>query len=121
MNYEEFVAAYRQIIHHAVALLKPNQFACFVVGEVRDPKGFYRHFVGATIEAFESAGALLYNEAILPTQAGSLPIRVTKQFQAGRKLDKTHQNVLVFYKGDPKQIRATYGDVAITVGEAKLQ
>jgi hypothetical protein len=27
-------------------------------------------------------------------------MRVTKQFESGRKLAKTHQNVLVFCKGD---------------------
>jgi len=41
-----------------------------------------------------------YNEAILINSAGSLPIRITKQFEAGRKLGRTHQNVLVFIKGD---------------------
>ncbi len=119
MDYQEFISAYAQIIELSVARLKPNRFACFVVGDVRDPKGFYRNFVGSTIQAFAATGAHLYNDAILLTQAGSLPIRISKQFQAGRKLGKTHQNVLVFYKGDPRQIRANYGDVAITVGEEK--
>jgi hypothetical protein len=52
----------------------------------------------------------LYNEAVLVTAVGSLPIRVSKQFGGYRKLGKTHQNVLVFYKGDPKAIKA-WGDV----------
>jgi len=38
-----------------------------------------------------------------------LPVRVTKQFQAGRKIGKTHQNILVFYKGDPKKIKKEFG------------
>ena len=54
-------------------------------------------------EALEAAGARYYNEAILVTAVGSLPIRVGKQFRSGRKLGKTHQNVLVFCKGDPKR------------------
>jgi hypothetical protein len=29
-------------------------------------------------------------------------MRVTKQFEASRKMAKTHQNVLVFCKGDPR-------------------
>ena len=32
-------------------------------------------------------------------------------FQSNRKLGKTHQNVLVFYKGDTKNIKGIYGDV----------
>ena len=92
-------------------MLKDNRFACFVVGDIRDKKGFYRNFVADTIEAFQDAGALLYNDAILITAVGSLPIRVGRAFQSNRKLGKTHQNVLVFYKGDPKNIKAIYGDV----------
>ena len=102
MPHEDFCAAYRGIIAAAVAALKPDRFACFVVGDFRCKKGFYRNFVGETVAAFEAAGARLYNEAILVTAVGSLPVRVGKQFKAGRKLGKTHQNILVFCKGDPK-------------------
>lgn len=35
--------------------------------------------------------------------AGSASMRVTKQFESGRKMAKTHQNVLVFCKGDWKK------------------
>jgi DNA modification methylase len=111
LDYPAFLAAYRGIIAGAVALLKPDRFACFVVGDVRGPQGFYRNFVSDTIAAFADAGAALYNEAILVTAAGSLPIRVGKQFASGRKLGKTHQNVLVFFKGDPRQIKTIYGAV----------
>ena len=103
MPHGEFLAAYRAIIAATVAKLKPDSFAAFVVGDFRCKKGFYRNFVGETVAAFEAAGARLYNEAILVTAIGSLPIRVGKQFKAGRKLGKTHQNILVFCKGDPKK------------------
>ena len=102
MDWPEFLDAYRAIIARCVSMLKPDRFACFVVGDFRDGKGFYRNFVGETIRAFLDAGTKLYNEAVLLTAIGSLPIRVGKQFEAGRKLGKTHQNVLVFVKGDPK-------------------
>jgi DNA modification methylase len=116
MDYAEFLTAYRAIIAACCVMLKPNRFACFVVGDVRDKKGFYRNFVGETIAAFESAGAILYNEAILVTAVGSLPIRVGKQFSTSRKLGKTHQNVLVFYKGDPKQIKKDFGELVDMAG-----
>ena len=111
MNYEGFLETYRAIVAASVGMLKPDRFACFVVGDIRDRRGFYRNFVGGTIEAFQDAGAILYNEAVLITSVGSLPIRVNKQFQGYRKLGKTHQNVLVFYKGDPKNIKSIYGNV----------
>lgn len=101
MEWPAFLASYRAIIAKAVGKLRPNRFACFVVGDFRDGH-FYRNFVSETISAFEDAGARLYNEAILATPVGSACMRVTKQFDASRKMAKTHQNVLVFCKGDPK-------------------
>lgn len=102
MEWHTFVAAYSNIILQSVLALKQNRFACFVVGDFRDKKGFYRDFVSRTINAFQNAQAKLYNEAILVTMVASASMRVTKHFDAGRKLAKTHQNVLVFCKGDWK-------------------
>ena len=104
MEYHTFLAAYKRIILRACKKLKDNRFACFVVGDFRDKKtGNYRDFVSATITAFKEQGLHLYNEAILITAVGSLPIRITKQFNSGRKLGKTHQNILIFVKGDGKK------------------
>ena len=109
MPYAEFLAGYREIIAASIALLKPDRFACFVVGDFRDKTGCYRGFPWHTCQAFEDAGARLYNEAVLLTAIGSLPIRVGKQFEASRKLGKTHQNVLCFVKGDPRAATAAVG------------
>ncbi len=111
LGYPAFREAYALIIAKACALLKPNRFACFVVGEVRDKRGAYYDFIGDTVQAFRDAGLAYYNEAILITAVGSLPIRAGKQFVSGRKLGKTHQNVLVFLKGDAKKAVAALGDV----------
>jgi hypothetical protein len=59
--------------------------------------------VGDTINAFIEAGLDYYNEAILITAIGTLAIRCGRPFETSRKLGKTHQNVLVFVKGDPKK------------------
>lgn len=118
MPYDDFVTAYRAIIAGAVDRLRPDRFAVWVVGEVRDRQGRYRDFVGDTVQAFRDAGAAYYNEAILVTPAGSLPIRAGRQFDAGRKLGKTHQQVLVFCKGDPKAATAACGPVDVTWPDA---
>lgn len=107
MDFHAFLAAYKRIILQSVRRLKENRFACFVVGDFRDNHGFYRNFVSETIAGFEAAGARLYNEAILATSVGSASMRVTRQFNGGRKLCKTHQNVLVFCKGDWKKATAS--------------
>lgn len=115
MPYDQFLTAYREIIRRAVARLKPNRFAVWVVGEVRDAGGNYRNFVGDTVQAFKDAGAEFYNEAILVTPAGTLPLRAGRQFATGRKLGKCHQNVLVFVKGDGKEAARACGDVVVHV------
>lgn len=108
---EAFFAEYAKIIAATVALLKNDRFAVWVIGDVRDAQGFYANLPGRTIEAFEAAGARFYNDAILVTAVGSLPIRVGRQFTAARKLGRTHQNVLVFCKGDPRKATEACGEV----------
>lgn len=109
-SYDEFMAVYRQIIKHAVALLKPNRFACWVISEIRSPFGEYRNFVGDTIEAFDTAGMDYYNEAVYLQQAGSWPLRIGRVFAASRKIARLHQNVLVFCKGDPFAAASEFGE-----------
>lgn len=111
LKYPDFKAAYFEIIRESCALLKNDRFACFVVGEVRDKKGNYYNFIGDTIEAFRAAGLEYYNEEILVTSVGSLPIRAGKQFSASRKLGKTHQNILVFLKGNGKKASEYCGHI----------
>lgn len=101
MDYRTFIKTLADIIKLVVIKLKDNRFACIVVGDFRDKKGFYNNFVSHTIWCFKQAGCKLYNEIILVTAVGSLPIRITKQFESSRKIGKTHQNVLVFCKGNP--------------------
>jgi len=103
MQYDKFVLAYQKIIKASCDKLSNDRFAAFIVGDFRDKKGFYRNFVGETVSAFEAAGARFYNDAVLITAVGSLPVRAGRQFKAARKLGKTHQNILVFCKGCPKK------------------
>lgn len=111
MGYDDFLQAYRTIIKKACGKLKENRFAVWVVGDVRDKKGLYRDFVGDTKRAFFDAGLKLYNDIVLLNAVGTAALRGGKQFQAGRKVVKLHQNVLVFYKGDPAKIKADFGPV----------
>lgn len=110
-DFDEFFADYCGIVAAAAALLRPDRFACFVVGDVRDARGFYCGLPWRTVEAFRRAGLELYNEAVLITAAGSLPIRAAKQFETSRKLGKTHQNCLLFCKGDPRAATTAVGPV----------
>lgn len=101
MEYEQFLEIYSKIIKNSLDLLHDDRFAIFVVGDVRDKKGFYYDFISDTKKIFIENGAKLYNEIILLEMAGTAAMRAEKTFTAKRKTIKMNQNVLVFYKGDP--------------------
>jgi len=111
MKYPQFCESYYSIITKTADMLKDDRFACIVVGEVRNPQGNYYGFVPETIRTFEAAGLKYYNEAILITQVGSLPIRAGRPFSSSRKLGKTHQIILVFVKGDAARATQAIGPV----------
>ena len=113
MPVDDFMRCYKEILRKTVSKLAEDRFAVVVIGDARGKDGFYYNLPGKTVEFMEEAGARYYNEAILVSPVGSLPIRVGKQFSASRKLGKTHQNVLTFCKGDPKKAAQRLGDVFI--------
>ena len=93
-----FETKYQSIITKSVALLKPGCLACFVVGDVRDKKGYYRGLPDMTRRCFENAGAMFYNDCVLLQPLGTAMLRANRQFTAGLKVVKVHENVLVFKK-----------------------
>lgn len=109
----DFDKAYQEILRRAVGMLKQDRFAAVVVGNYRDKSGFLRDLVGLTVQAMESAGARYYNDFIIVTPIGSLPIRAGKPFQSSRKMGRTHQYMLVFCKGSPKKATDRIGDVEL--------
>lgn len=107
-TYEEFIAILDKAFKAALTCLKPNRFAVVVVGDVRDKKtGFYYGFTDDVKRIFKEGGASLYNEIILVETGASTALRASRYMES-RKIAKMHQNILVFYKGDPKDIRANF-------------
>lgn len=117
MTAAEFDAAHADVIKKACARLRDNRFAVWVIGDVRTKTGAYRGLVQSTVQAFKDAGLSLYNDAVLVTAVGSLPVRTGRTFGQSRKLGKTHQNVLVFLKGDARQAAADLGTVVAELPE----
>lgn len=113
MPWDKFADLYSKIIVESMALLKPDRFACFVVGDLRDKGGFYRNFPDLTKTAFLKAGAQFYNEIVLINAIGTLPIRIGRQFVGFRKVGKCHQNVMVFFRGDPQRIKESHGEIEV--------
>ena len=103
MSFKDFNSVYESIIKKCCKLLKNNRFACFVVGNCRDKDGYMMDLVGTTIRAFEKAGLKFYNDIILRNPVGSGSLRAVGNMKY-KKLVKMHQNVLVFCKGDFKEV-----------------
>ena len=103
MDHDTFNKPYESIIKKSCRLLNNNSYACFVVGNCRDKNGYMMDLVGVTIRAFEKAGLKFYNDIILrnANASGSLRARGNMKY---KKVVKMHQNVLVFVKGNPKEI-----------------
>ena len=121
-TYKKFLASYDEIIAKTCAKLKNNRFACFVVSEVREQNnvGYYRNFVGDTVNAFLKADMEYYNEMILVNAIGSLPVRCAKQFNSTRKIGSVHQNILVFYKGDIEKIKDIFEQFEVPEEKAEV-
>lgn len=106
-SYKDFLNILDNAYSASIKCLKDNRFAVIVAGDIRDEKGFYRGFCDDIKNIFIQNGMLLYNELILVEMLGTAPVRANKLMEY-RKAVKCHQNVLVFYKGDPKQIKKNF-------------
>lgn len=116
-TYEEFLEVLRVAFHSAIGCLRDNRFAVVVVGDVRDKRtGCYYDFVGDVKRMFKDAGMPLYNEVVLIESGASTALRVTNCMKT-RKMVKCHQNVLVFYKGDPRKIKNHFPAIEYTSEE----
>ena len=111
MSHDAFFKLYATCLAKTYAKLKPNRFAVVVTSEVRSKKGGYISLVPETIRIMTEAGYSFWNDLILVNTAGTLPLRAGKSMHASRKVGRMHQNVLVFYKGDPKAIKGEFGKV----------
>lgn len=108
-TYEQFLENYGAAIRNGYTQLREDSFAVIVVEEIRDKNGLLYGFVPDTINAFKSVGFKYYNEMILENRIMSLGVRCPKYFEQSRKVGRHHQNVLVFFKGNPKNIEKKFG------------
>lgn len=114
MEYDDFCKVYAEIMSIACRKLADDRFFVVVIGDVRDKSGAYRQLVDFTRKVLTNNGLKLYNDIVLLEQIGTAAIRAPKQFNSMRKVIKTHQNVLVFYKGDIKKIKDNFKELNIS-------
>lgn len=113
-SYEEFLEILDRAFSSAITCLKDNRFAVIVVGDVRNKKnGSYYGFHDDIKRIFRKNGMNVLNELIYIETTGTTALRVNRYMEF-RKVAKTHQNVLVFYKGNPKDIKKYFPKMEYT-------
>jgi len=113
-EYKGFLQILDNAFTDAIKCLRDNRFAVITVGDVRDKKsGFYYRFVDDIKDIFKRSGMLLYNELILVEAIGGARLRVGGLMKS-RKIAKTHQNILVFYRGKTSEIKNIFPLIEIT-------
>lgn len=111
MSHEDFFKVYEKVLKNTYSKLKNDRFAVIVTSEVRNKKGEYIRLVPNTINIMVEAGYIYYNDIILMNSVGTLPMRTGRHMNAGRKVGRRHQNVLVFYKGNPNNIKNNFSEL----------
>ena len=113
MDYDAFDETYAGIIAGAAKALRPNRFAVFVVGDARDKRGGLHDLRGSTIRAAQAAGLTYASGGVLLTQVGSARTTAASSFTKTRVLTSTHQDVLVFCKGNRSEAARACGPVDV--------
>ena len=111
-TYQDFIQRYTSVIELCYNILEDDSFMVWVVSDVRDRKTTeYYGLVADTVKIAQSCGFLFYNEIILYNETGNLAIVSGDYLDKARKVGRQHQNVLVFYKGNTKNIGKKFGKV----------
>ena len=111
-SYETFIKKYTRTIELCYNNLKDDCFSVWVVSDVRNKDTTeYYGLVADTIKIHQQTGFKFYNEIILYNDTGNLAITSGDYLNKARKVGRQHQNILVFFKGDPKHIKEKFGAV----------
>ena len=112
-TYSEFLKTYYDIISMCYDILADDSFMIYVVSDIRDKKTTeYLGLVADTVKCCQEVGLKFYNEIILYNDTGNLAIVSGDYLDRARKVGRQHQNVLVFYKGNIKNIKEKFGTIA---------
>lgn len=118
-SYADFLEILSEAFGKAIKCLKDNRFACIVIGDVRDKNGFYYDFISDVKGIFKRNGMSLYNELIIVETVASSCLRANNNMKT-RKITKVHQNILVFFKGDPSNIKSEFPQLDYTEADFRM-
>ena len=110
-DYNTFLSMYSEILRKCYSVMDEDTFAVIVVSDVRDKTTTeYLPLVADTTTICRNLGWKYYNEIILYNDTGSLAITSGDYLRKARKVGRQHQNILIFYKGNPRNIKNKFGE-----------
>jgi len=116
-EYIDFIKILRDAYSNSIDCLKEDTFACIVIQNIRKIKAGlyidYYPFKEDIIDIFKNKGMIFYNDIVLLKANGTAAMRA-KPYMAQRKLVPIHEYILVFYKGNPKNIKANYPELDLS-------
>lgn len=114
-SYGDFLKILENSFSWAAKVLKNDRFAVVVMSNIRDKNGFYIHIVDDIKRIMQKNGLRLYNDIILINSFWSAGLRANNAMR-NRKVVKTHQNVMVFYKwSDLLELETDFADTRETI------
>jgi len=109
-EYGDFLQIINNAFAGAISTLKNDRFAAIVISDVRDKAGAYRMLPDDIKHIFVENGMILYNDIVKIDPIGTLQMRAG-QYMKWRKVGRSHQNVLIFFKGDTRHIKAEFEEI----------
>ncbi len=103
MEWSVFCAAVTEVAARTIAALRPDRYAVWVVSDIRDRHGQLRDLPGHVVHAHQAAGAIWLDDLIVIDPIGAGRLRAKRPFIRSRKTLRTHQRVLVFCTGSPRE------------------
>lgn len=92
----------------AINCLKEDRFAIVVASNTRNGEGVYNDICWHITKVMEWLGLCFYNDIVLLNSVGIMATRAWRFFNSNRKVWRCHQQVLVYYKGNLKNIKSNF-------------
>ena len=107
-SYDIFINSLRKMYIESIKCLKENSFACIVIQNIRKVKSQlyidYYPFKEDVIKIFTENGMFFYNDIVILKANGTAQMRAIP-YMNQKKIVPIHEYLLVFYKGNFKNIK----------------
>lgn len=110
-NYDIFINSLKKMYIESIKCLKEDSFACIIIQNIRKVKSQlyidYYPFKEDIIKIFTENGMFFYNDIVILKANGTAQMRAIP-YMNQKKIVPIHEYLLVFYKGNFKNIKKKY-------------